>query len=152
MQDLFEGTQRKHAEVALRESEERFRLLVEGITDYAMFLMDTERRIVHWNSGAERVFGWTRDEAIGRSADMIFTTEDREANVPEGEIRIAIDQGRATDCRWHVRKDGSRFWAVGVVARLGDESTPRGFVKIARDNTRQKEIEDELRRAHDEME
>jgi PAS domain S-box-containing protein len=145
-------TARKFAEEKLRESEERFRLLVEGTSDYAMFLMDNDRKIVHWNSGAERVFGWTREEIIGKSADMIFTPEDIAAGAPEAESQIALKDGRALDRRWHIRKDGSRFWADGVMSCLRDGSTLRGFAKIARDTTRQKETEEELRKAHDEME
>ncbi|MBV9406155.1 MAG: PAS domain S-box protein [Abitibacteriaceae bacterium] len=143
----------KQANAALRESEERFRVLVEGSQDYAIFLMDTERRILYWNSGAERIFGHRREQTVGQSGDMIFTPEDIAAGAPEREIQTALREGRAADTRWHVRGDGSRFWAEGIMARLGEESDGvRGFVKIMRDATRERQAEEELRRAHDELE
>ncbi|MDQ3813924.1 MAG: PAS domain S-box protein, partial [Armatimonadota bacterium] len=143
----------KQAEAALRESEERFRLLVEGTKDYAMFLMDEQRCIVHWNTGAERIFGYTKDEAIGQSGDLIFTPEDCAVGVPEREAQTAAREGRAADNRWHMRRDGTRFWADGVMTSLSDAGgTLRGFAKIARDATKEREAAEELRRAHDELE
>jgi two-component system CheB/CheR fusion protein len=143
----------KHTEAALRESEERFRVVVEGTRDYAILLMDAERRVLHWNPGAESTFGWSREEALGQSGDIIFTLEDREAGAPEQEARVATRQGRAEDKRWHLRKDGSLLWVEGVMSPLYDESGGvRGFVKIARDATKEREAEEKLRRAHDEME
>jgi PAS domain S-box-containing protein len=143
----------KTSESAQRESEERYRLLVEGTKDYAMFLTDTDRRIVHWNSGAERVFGYSREEAIGQSGDMIFTPQDRAAGVPELETAMAARQHRAPDQRWHQRKDGSLLWADGIMTALHDEEGKlRGFAKIARDATREREVQEELRAAHDELE
>jgi PAS domain S-box-containing protein len=150
---MYDSTERRAAEEALRESEERFRILVEGAKDYAMFLMDTDRRIVHWNSGAERIFGYAKEEAIGQSGDMIFTPEDCAAGGPEEETQIAVREGRALDLRWHIRKDGSRFWSDGINTSLKDEAgNLRGFVKITRDATREKQAEEELKRAHDELE
>lgn len=146
-------TERRQAEHELRESEERFRLLVEGTTDYAMFLMDTDRQIIHWNSGAERIFGYTREEAVGRSADIIFTPEDRAEGAPAKESLTAAAEGRAADIRWHLRKDGSRFWTDGIMSSLTDETGRlRGFAKIARDATKERLAEDELKIAHDELE
>jgi PAS domain S-box-containing protein len=150
---MFDITESRQAEEAMRESEERFRLLVEGTRDYAMFLLDTQRRIVHWNYGAERIFGYTREEALGLSGDIIFTDDDRAAGVPEHEAETAVKDGRAPDMRWHVRKDGSLFWAEGVNTSLRDEAGElRGFAKIARDATKERGIDEELRRAHDELE
>ena len=149
-QDITEDRNRSEA---LATSEERFRILVEGTPDYAMFLLNKDNVITYWSSGAERVFGWTREEAVGQGGDIIFTPEDKEKGAVEKEIEVALKEGRAPDRRYHVRKDGSRFWADGVMRRLDhDEGTWRGLAKIARDATDQKTIEEALRHARDEME
>ncbi len=142
----------KQAEARLRASEERFRVLVEGARDYAMFLLDPANVITFWSNGAERVFGWTQDEAIGQGGDLIFTPEDKAKGAVETEIGIALSEGRAPDRRFHVRKDGSRFWADGVLMRLDDDGAVRGFAKVARDATDQRSAQDELAHARDEME
>jgi PAS domain S-box-containing protein len=160
--DLGDGTMvkyaidisdRKRAEEAQRASEERFRLLVEGAKDYAMFLLDLENRITFWSNGAERVFGWTEAEAVGKTGALIFVPEDIKKGAVEKEIGGAMNEGRAPDRRWHLRKDGSRIWVDGVMTRLDDaDGAPRGLAKIARDATDLREAEDELRHARDEME
>jgi two-component system, chemotaxis family, CheB/CheR fusion protein len=143
----------KEAEQALRMSEERFRLLVEGARDYAMFLLDRENVITFWSAGAERVFGWNSSEAEGRTGAMIFVPEDKAKGAVEKEIEVALAEGRAPDRRFHLRKDGSRFWADGVLMRLDDpRGQLRGFAKVARDATDQRQAEDALRHARDEME
>ena len=150
---LHDITARKRAEEESRTSEERFRLLVEGAKDYAMFLLDRQNVITFWSAGAERVFGWTQEEAIGQSGAMIFTPEDRKKGEVEKEINGALSNGRALDRRFHLRKDGSRLWTDGVLMRLDDETGKlRGFAKVARDATDQRRIEDELAHARDEME
>jgi two-component system CheB/CheR fusion protein len=143
----------KEAAKALRSTEERFRLLVEGAKDYAMFLLDLDNVITFWSAGAERVFGWTEAEAVGKTGRLIFVPEDIKKGAVEKEIAGAMNEGRAPDRRWHLRKDGSRIWVDGVMTRIDDaDGAPRGFAKIARDATDLREAEDELRHARDEME
>jgi two-component system CheB/CheR fusion protein len=146
-------TEDKRYSEKLREAEERLRLLVDGARDYAMFLMDPGSVITYWSVGAERVFGWSQAEAIGQSGSMIFTREDQARGAVEREIDTALVNGRSPDRRFHVRKDGSRFWTDGVLMRLDDEQGElRGFAKIARDASEQREVEDQLRHARDEFE
>ena len=146
-------TEDKEREEASRRSEERFRLLVEGTPDYAMFLLDQQNRITYWSSGAERVFGWSAAEAIGRDGHLIFTPEDRANKQEEKELAEALRNGFAPDRRWHLRKDGRRIWVDGVMRRLdADDGSVRGFAKIARDASDQRAIEDALRQARDELE
>jgi two-component system CheB/CheR fusion protein len=135
----------KQAQAARQESEERFRLLVEGAKDYAMFLISPDNRVTFWSAGAERLFGWTEQEALGQDGAFIFTPEDREERAPEKERQTALTTGRAVDRRWHLRKDGSRFWADGILMRLEDESgNLRGFAKVTRDATEQKQAEEAI--------
>ena len=142
----------KRSQENLTATEERFRVLVEGARDYAMFLLDPENVITFWSNGAERVFGWTREEAVGQKGDMIFVPEDKAKGAVEKEIVTALRDGRAPDRRFHLRKDGTRFWTDGVMMRLDNEGELRGFAKVARDATDQRRIEDELAHARDEME
>jgi two-component system CheB/CheR fusion protein len=143
----------KRAQAALQETQERFRLLVDGAKDYAMFLLDVDNLITFWSKGAERVFGWSEQEAIGQTGAVIFTKEDRAKGAVEQEVSTALQEGSALDRRWHVRKDGSRLWTDGIMTRLDrDTGELRGFAKIARDATDQKSAEEELQHARDEME
>jgi two-component system, chemotaxis family, CheB/CheR fusion protein len=144
----------KKASTALRESEERYRLLVDGARDHAIFLLSPSNDIVYWSAGAERVFGWSAEEAIGQSGELVFTPEDRAIEQEEKEIETALQDGCASDRRWHLRKDGSRIWVDGVMHRLDDEQTGalRGFAKIARDATKERLAEEELKKAHSELE
>ncbi len=115
---------------------ELFRLLALNVKDYAIFGTDLQGLVTTWNPGAERLLGWREDEIIGRSADVVFTPEDCAAGVPEREMRTALAEGSANDDRWHIRKDGSRFWAGGMMTPLREEDgTVRGFAKIMRDRT-----------------
>jgi PAS domain S-box-containing protein len=143
----------KQAEAARRESDERFRLLVEGARDYAMFLLDSDNRITFWSVGAERVFGWCEAEVLGQSGAIIFTPEDRHRGAIEQELRTALLSGSVVDRRWHVRKDGAHLFLDGVLIRLDDdEGQLRGFVKIGRDATVQHRAEEAVQHARDELE
>src|SRR5262249_34861979 len=125
---------------------EMFHLLAENVRDYAIFIMDDERRVRTWSQGAQRLLGYEESEILGEAADRFFTPEDRQAGIPEEEVHRALAVGRGEDDRWHVRKDGSRFWSSGVLTPLRDEAgLLRGFAKIMRDRT-------DLRRARDELE
>jgi two-component system CheB/CheR fusion protein len=129
-------TTRKHVEEALKTSEERLRLLIESAKDYAIFTLNTERHINSWNTGAEAMMGYSEQEIIGQSGDIIFTEEDREKNAPEMEIEKARSEGVAANERWHLRKNGSRFYGSGTVRPLLDDNgNILGFVKIMRDLT-----------------
>ncbi|MBC8134985.1 MAG: SpoIIE family protein phosphatase [Fibrella sp.] len=145
-------TERERLRNAIRRHEEEFRLLVESATDYAMFLLDDAGKIKSWNSGAERIMGFTESEVLGEMVDFIFTPEDRANGIPERELGLAALNGRADDKRWHMRKDGSRFFADGVMTRLIDDSgAPQGYAKILRDATARIRYEDTLREAEERL-
>jgi PAS domain S-box-containing protein len=130
---------------ALRRSEERFERLVEAAKDYAIFMTDADGRVSTWNEGAERLFGYGEGEIVGEDGSVLFTPEDREGGAPERELRKARSEGRAEDERWHVRKDGSRFWASGFVRPILDEEDNLiGFSKVARDLTEHKRAQETL--------
>jgi PAS domain S-box-containing protein len=137
---------RKRAEAALRESEERFRLMVQTVQDYAIFLMDPDGNVVSWNEGAQRLLGYAAGEVLGRPGALFFAAEDRRGGLFEHELWTAAETGRARDENWQVRKDGSRFWASGTTTALRDAAGGlRGFAKIFRDLTERKAAEDALR-------
>jgi PAS domain S-box-containing protein len=144
-------TRQRRLEEALQESEQRFERLVESAKDYAIFMTDADGRVSTWNEGAQRLFGYGEGEIVGEDASVLFTPEDRESGAPERELEKARNEGRAEDERWHVRKDGSRFWASGFVRPvLEAEDNLIGFSKVARDLTERKRAEkalDEVRRA-----
>jgi PAS domain S-box-containing protein len=144
-------TRRRVAEEALRQSEERLRLIMESVRDYAIITFTPDNRVATWNIGAERIFGYREEEVVAQDGAMFFTPEDRAAGVPAQEISQALERGRAEDERWHLRKDGSRFFASGVMTPMRD-TTVRGLVKVMRDLTERKQAEEVLRRAHDELE
>ncbi|MEM5386229.1 CheR family methyltransferase [Paraburkholderia phymatum] len=125
-------TGRRQAEDRLREGERRMRIVADGTKDYAIITFDDDGIITSWNAGAERIFGYTEAEMIGQSADVLSTEEDRAGNVAQREFEEARLHGRTNEERWHTRKDGSRFFASGVLSRL-DEPGVSGFAKIARD-------------------
>ncbi|MGI8837647.1 MAG: hybrid sensor histidine kinase/response regulator [Pyrinomonadaceae bacterium] len=140
----------QHTEQALRESEEHIRLMVDGIKDYAIFLLDTEGRIASWNEGAARLKGYRSDEIIGKPHSICFTAEDIREGKPELALKVAAAEGRNEDEYWKVRKDKSRFWANVIITALrDDEHRLRGFVDITRDISERKRVEDALRQSEE---
>ncbi|HEX8200363.1 MAG TPA: PAS domain S-box protein, partial [Isosphaeraceae bacterium] len=131
-------------ERALKASEERLRLIVESAEDYAIFTLDLDGTIVTWNSGARGMTGYDGAEIVGRGVDLLYIPEDIERGAPEQEKRKAREQGRAENERWHVRKDGTRFWASGLLMPMREGERIVGWLKIMRDTTEQKRIEQEL--------
>ncbi|WP_052213726.1 PAS domain S-box protein [Belnapia sp. F-4-1] len=134
------------SQAALRKSSELHRLILESAIDYAILSIDLSGRIISWNEGARRILGWEEVEILGEPAKIIFTPEDRAAGVHEAEMDGALEHGRASDERWHLRKDGSRFWASGLMMPLLDGEV-RGFLKILRDRTEQQRTMEEARAA-----
>ena len=120
----------------IRQTDDRNRQIIDSAVDYAILTSDPQGRITSWNEGAQRILGWHRSEIIGRDRRCIFVTEDQTQGVPEAEEQTALKKGSAMDERWHQRKDGTRFWASGVMMPMkSDQGAPRGFVKILRDLT-----------------
>jgi PAS domain S-box-containing protein len=139
-------TGRREAELQVRRSEERLRLLIDSVIDYALFTMSDDGLIDSWNAGAERMFGYTADDILGRSVDILFTPEDRRAGVPAAERDRARADGRASDERRQVRKDGTVFHCTGVTTALGDRGG-LGFARVARDLSASRLAADALRDA-----
>src|SRR4051812_18490231 len=146
--DLFRKTAevRRQAERLKAEAESNMRLIIESVKDFAIFSVDVEGRVNTWNAGAERLFGWPEAEIIGQDLAVIFMLEDRPEGIAAKELRAAVETGRSVDERWHRRKDGSRFFASGMVRPIRDEAgVLRGFTKVARDITERKRVEEALR-------
>ena len=141
-----EGTcARRQAEESLRVTEERYRLLVEGVEDYAIFMLDPGGCIMSWNTGAERITGYHADDALGKHFSLLYTAEDIQRCHPENELINALKDGRFEEEGWRLRKDGARFWANVVVTPLYDVNRKvRGFAKITRDITERKRGEELL--------
>ena len=128
---------------AQHTSEEHYRLLVEGVLDYAIYMLDPDGRILSWNAGAERIKGYTRSEILGRSFSQFYPQEDQRSGKPRRELALALEHGRVQDEGWRVRKDGRRFWANVTITALFDEAGRHvGFAKVTRDETRRRHIED----------
>ncbi len=131
-----------------RGSDQLFRILVQGVTDYAIYMLDPEGRITNWNPGGERIKGYTDREIIGRHFSIFYTEEDRARGEPAHTIETATREGRYEGEGWRVRKDGSRFWASAVVDRILDEDGQLlGFAKITRDMSERRRTEEELEKA-----
>jgi PAS domain S-box-containing protein len=126
----------------LRQSEERYRLFVEGVREYAIFMLDANGLILSWNIGAERILGYQEVEIIGRHFSCIFTPEAIEQGIPSEALSVAITEGVSRDNRWHLRKDGTRFWANGVIIPIW-YGNMHGFAKILQDLTERKQAEEE---------
>ena len=143
-------TERRQHEEMLRRSEERFRLLVEGVRDYAIFMIDPEGRVASWNHGAEKIKGYRAEEIIGKHFSVFYPPDVVASGWPARELSIALKEGRLHDEGWRVRKDGSRFWAAVAITPLYDEDGRHiGFAKVTRDLTDQRRVralEDEGRR------
>lgn len=140
-------TERKQAEETLFQSEERFRLSIEGVKDYAIFTLDPEGRVTSWNAGAEAIKGYTAAEIMGEHFSRFYTPEQKAVNLPARALEIASREGRFEHEGWRVRKNGSKFWASVIITALRDDSGRLvGFSKVVRDITRRKEAEDGLKR------
>ncbi|MCA1639250.1 MAG: PAS domain S-box protein [Acidobacteria bacterium] len=134
-------------------SEELLGFMLEHAKDYSIFTTDAENRVTSWNAGAERFFGYSEAEILGQNGAILFTPEDRDNGAPKQELHTAVTKGRAEDERWHLRKDETRFWVSGIVKPHWDDAGQlRGFIKIGRDLTERKIAQDELRKAHNELE
>ena len=126
----------------------RARAVFQSAVDFAIVLTDCDGVVTEWNTGAARIFGWTAEEAVGQTPERLFTAEDLARGRVREEMQLALAEGRANDERWHVRKDGTRFWASGELMPLRDEGgTHIGFVKIVWDRTEQRQTTDALREA-----
>jgi PAS domain S-box-containing protein len=140
-------SERRRAEDTLRQSEERFRLIVQTIKDYAILMLDPAGHVVSWNEGAERIKGYTGDEIIGRAFTVFYPPDAVAAGFPQRELEIATREGSFENEGWRVRKDGSRFWANVVITALhNNDGQLIGFAKVTRDLTARREAEEQARR------
>ena len=141
-------TERRAAEEALRKSQEQFRLLLQGVSDYAIYMLDPEGVVTNWNLGAQRIKGYLPHEIIGRHFSQFYTDEDRKAGEPQKALEIARQEDRFEKEGWRVRKDGTRFLAHAVIDAIRDDHGELlGFAKITRDITERKEAEEKLETA-----
>jgi len=141
-------TEHHATNLAALESERRFRLLVQGVTDYAIFMLDPDGRVTNWNTGAQRIKGYAAEEIVGAHFSDFYTPEDREAGLPGKALRTAEREGRFAAEGWRLRKDGSRFWAsIAIDAIRDDKGALLGFAKVTRDLTERRENELKLERS-----
>jgi PAS domain S-box-containing protein len=143
-------TERRETLEALRRSEEQFRLLVQGVTDYAIYLLSPAGIITNWNAGAQRIKGYLPDEIVGKHFSQFYTDEDRRKGMPQKALDTAIREGRFESEGWRVRKGGMRFWSHVVIDPIrGDDGHLLGFAKITRDITERKQTQESLERARE---
>ena len=136
--------------IALNQSEERFRLLVEGVTDYAIFMIDPQGQVLTWNTGAKRIKGYGPDEIIGQHFSKFYPLDALQQHLPERELQVAGTDGRFENEGWRLRKDGTRFWANVVITALRDDTgLLRGFAQVTRDLTQRREDEEVERRSEE---
>jgi PAS domain S-box-containing protein len=135
-------TQRRAQEENTRRSEERFRLLIEGVAEYAIFMLDPNGRVSTWNSGAERIKGYTASEIIGQHFSIFYPEDARESGWPDHELQVAAEKGKFIDFGWRLRKDGTTFWASVTITALRDDTGQLlGYAKLTRDLTEAKRVE-----------
>jgi len=135
----------RRSNTLLRESEERFRLMVDGVPDYAIVMLDAKGMVVSWNPGANRIFGFSQDQAVGLNGSVFYTPEDSARGKPAADLLDAAQAGRREDEGWRVRRDGSRFWANVITSSLWDEAENlRGFAQITRDVSELRSLEKEV--------
>jgi PAS domain S-box-containing protein len=143
----------KSAQPQIADTQELYRLIVENAREYAIFTLDSEGHIVTWNVGAERLFGYSEAEILRRPADIIFTPEDRARRIAESELETARNTGKARSERWHLRHDGTSFWASGILTALRNPAGQlQGFVKILRDNSEHQRVADSMEATNDRLE
>ncbi|SDK78309.1 PAS domain S-box protein [Natronorubrum texcoconense] len=146
----YDITDRKESERARRESERRFRSLIDAVEEYAIFTLDPDGRLASWNEGGERIAGYDSSQILGEHVSVFYTDEDRANEVPERQLARAREEGSIEDEGWRVRADGSRFWArVTITAIRDDDAEIQGYAKITRDMTERRERERQLRRERD---
>ena len=143
----------KEAKAAIAAAEERLRLIVDSAQEHAIISMDRERRVTNWNTGAEGITGYLAAEMIGQSGDIIFLPEERAEGIPNQEMQRALAKGREGDNRWHLRKDGSLFWANGAMMPMQarPDGEVIGFVKVLRDETEVQQVKQALEQSREEL-
>ncbi len=145
-------TEQRERDEAVRRSEERLRLLIESVSDHALYMLDPRGYVTTWNVGAERLKGYSANEILGKHFSLFFPPEAVSARQPEHELEVAARDGRFEDESWRVRKDGSRFWANVVVTAIHDDKgTLVGFAKVTRDLSAQRAAHEQLRRSEERL-
>ncbi len=152
LEDRDRRRERERAERELRDSEEKFRLLVEGAVDFAIVMLDPEGLVRHWNAGAQRILGWGAEDIIGQPLARFYPDEDVARGVPESALELAATEGRHETQGWRVRRDGSRFWAEAVITALHHPSGElRAFATVTRDISERRRTEEALARQSEEL-